>query len=67
MGLPGGSAGKLSAFSARDLDSIPGLEKSPREGKGRPLQYSCLENSMNRGACHAIVHEIAKSQTKLSD
>ena len=46
-GFPGGSDGKASAFSARDLGLIPGLGRSPREGNGNPLQYSCLENSMD--------------------
>jgi len=52
---------KESACNARDLDSIPGLESSPREGNGYPLQYSCLENSMDRGAWQATVHGVAKS------
>ena len=46
-----------------DVGSIPGLERSPREGNGNPLQYSCLENPMNRGAWLAIVHGAEKSQT----
>ena len=50
MDFPGGSDGKESAFSARDLGSVPGWERSPGEGNGNPLQYSCLENSMDRGA-----------------
>ena len=49
-GFPGGSDGKESAFNAGDLGSIPGLGRSPLEGNGNPLQYSCLENSMDRGA-----------------
>ena len=48
--LPGSSAGKESARNAGDLGSIPGLRRSPGEGKGYPLQYSCLENSMDRVA-----------------
>jgi len=48
--LPGGSDGKEYACNAADPDSVPGLERSPGEGKGNPLQYSCLENSMDRGA-----------------
>ena len=48
--FPGGSDGKESAHNAGDLGSIPGLERSPTEGKGNPLQYSCLENSIDRGA-----------------
>ena len=58
MGFPGGSAGKESACNAGDLCLIPGLGRYPGEGKGYPLQYSGLENSMNY-----IVHGVAKSQT----
>ena len=47
----------------RDEDSIPGLEKSPRGGHGNPLQYSCLENPMDRGTWQATVHRVTKSQT----
>ena len=50
MGFPGGSDGKEYACSARDLGLIPGSGRSPGEGNGNPLQYSCLENSMDRGA-----------------
>ena len=46
---------------------IPGLERSPGEGNGNPLQYSCLENAMDRGAWWATVQGVAKSQTRLSD
>ena len=60
LGFPGGSAGKESAWNMGDLGLIPGLERSPGEGKRYPLQYSGLENSM---AC--IVHGLAKSQTQL--
>ena len=49
----------------RDEDSIPGLEKSPRGGHGNPLQYSCLENPMDRGTWQATVHRVTKSQTWL--
>ena len=49
MGFPGGSDGKESACNAGDLGSIPELRRSPREGNGNPLQYSCLENSMDGG------------------
>ena len=45
--FPGGSDGKMSAYNAGDLDSIPGLGSSPGEGNGNPLQYSCLENPMD--------------------
>ena len=47
--FPGGSDGKESAYNAGDLGSIPGLGRSPGEGNGNPLQYSCLENPMSRG------------------
>ena len=62
LDFPCGSAGKESAYSAGDLSSILGLGRSPGEGKGYPLQYSGLENSMD-----CIVHGIAKSRTRLSD
>ena len=62
QGFPGGSAGKEHARNVGDLGSIPGLGRSPGEGKGYPLQYSGLENSMD-----CIVHGVAKSQTQLSD
>ena len=62
-----GSDGKQSARSARDLHSIPGLGRSLGEGNGYPLQYSCLENSVDRGACWATVHGVAKSRTWLRD
>ena len=65
--LPDGSAGKVSAHNAGDPDSIPGLRRSPGEGNGNPLQYSCLENSMDGGAWWATVHGVAKSQTRLND
>ena len=58
MVYPDGSEGKESACNAGDLGSIPGLERSPGEGNGYPLQYSGLENSMD-----CIVHGVAKSQT----
>ena len=61
LGFPCGSAGKESACSEGDLGSIPGLGKSPGEGKGYPLQYSGLENSMD-----CIVHGVIKSH-RLSD
>ena len=65
-----GLSGKESACNAGDtgdVGSIPGLGRSPREGNGNPLQYSCLENPMDRGAWRTKVHGVAKSQTKLSD
>ena len=52
---------------ARDTGSIPGLGRSPGKGNGNPFQYSCLENSMDRGAWQATVHGAAKSGTGLSD
>ena len=51
----------------RDVGSIPGSGRSPGGGRGNPLQYSCLENSMDRGAWQATVHGVAKSRTRLSD
>ena len=62
LGFPGGSAGNESTLNAGDLGSIPGLGRSPGEGKGYPLQYSGLENSMD-----CIVHGVAKNRTRLSD
>ena len=67
LGFPGGSEGKASACNAGDKDSIPGSGRSPGGGNGNPLQYPCLENSMDRGAWRAAVHEVAKSRTRLSD
>ena len=67
MGIPGGSTVKRLAYNAGDLGSIPGLGRSSGEGNGNPLQYSYLENPMDRGAWWATVHWIAKSQTRLSD
>ena len=66
MGFSYGSDGKESACNAGDPGSIPGLGRSLREGNDNPLKYSCLENSMDRGACRAIVHGVTKSQTQLS-
>ena len=60
-GFPGGSDSKESACNVGDLGSISGLGGSPGGGLGNPLQYSCLENPMNRGAWQAIVHEFAMS------
>ena len=65
--VSGGSEGKESACSAGDLGSVPELRRSLGEGNGYLLQYSCLENSMDRGACLATVHGVAKSWTQLSD
>ena len=66
-GFPGGSDDKAPACNTGDQGSIPGLGRSPGEGNGNPLQYPCLENSMNRGAGWATVHGVAKSQTRLSN
>ena len=57
-GFPGGSEDKVSACNAGDLGSVPGLGRSPGEGNGNPLQYSFLENPMDRGAWRATVHEV---------
>ena len=66
-GFPSSSDGKPSACNMGDHGSIPRLGRSPGEGNSNPLQYSCLENSMDRGAWWATVHGVAKSQTQLSD
>ena len=63
----GDSEDKASACNAGDQGSIPGLGRSPGEGNGNPLQCSCLENPMDRGACRATVHGVAKSRTQLRD
>ena len=65
-GFPGSSDGKVSAYNAGDPGSIPGSGRSPGEGNGKPLQYSCLETPMEGGAWQATVHRVAKSQTRLS-
>ena len=62
-GFPGGSNGKESVHNVGDLSSISGLGRSPGEGNGSPLQYSCLGNPMDRGAWWAIVHGVTKSRT----
>ena len=62
-GFPGSSNGKESACNAGDLGSTPDLGRSPVEGNGNLLKYSCLENSMDRGIQQATVHGAAKSQT----
>ena len=64
--FPGGSDGKASARNEGDLGWIPVSRRSPGEENGNPLQYSCLENSMDGGAWRATVHGVAKSQTPLS-
>ena len=67
LGFPGGSDGKESACNAGDPGSIPGLGRSPGEGHNNPFQYSCLENSMDRRAFHAIVHAVTNSPTRLNN
>ena len=67
MGFPSSSDGKESASNGRDLGSVSGLGRSPGEGNSNQLQYSCLENSVDRGAWQAIVYGVTKSQTQLSD
>ena len=63
IGFPSGSDSKEFAFSVGDTDWIPGSGRSPGEGHVNPLQYSCLENPMDRGAWQATVHGVTKSQT----
>ena len=63
--FPGGSDSKESARNAGDPGSIPGLGRSPGEGNGSPLRYSCLENPTDRGAWRAVVHRQAESDTKV--
>ena len=60
-GFPGSSDSKESAYNAGDLGWIPGLRRSPGEGNDNPLQYSCLENPMDRGTWWTIVQGVAKS------
>ena len=63
LSFPGNSDGKESACSTGGLGSIPGSGRSPGEGDGNPLRYSCLGNPSNRGGWWATVHGVAKSQT----
>ena len=65
LGFPGSSVVKSLPASAGDVDLIPELGRSPGEGNGDPLQYSCPGNPMDRGAWRAIVHRVTKSQTPL--
>ena len=65
--IPVTSEVKASASNVGDLDSVPGSGRSPGEGNGNPLQYSCPENPMDGGAWWATVHGVAKSRTQLSD
>ena len=64
--FPGGSEVKASARNVGDLGLIPGSGRSPGEGNGNPLQYSCLENPMDGGVCWATVHGVTKNRTRLS-
>ena len=66
-GFPSGSDSKESACNAGNPGSIPGSGRSPREGNGNPLQYSCLENSVGKGAWWATVHEVAKCRTQMNN
>ena len=66
LGFPGGSDGRESTCNAGDLGSIPELGRFPGEGNSNQLQYSCLENPMDRGAWWATVHGVTKSQTLLN-
>ena len=70
LAFPGGAAVKnalANAGNARDVGSVPGLERFPGRQNGNPLQCACLGNPMDRGAWWATVHGIAKSQTQLSN
>ena len=66
MGFPGGTVGKEAASSGdiRDMSLISGLGRSPRGGHGNPLQHSCLENPVDRGAWRAAVHRVIESQAR---
>ena len=66
-GFPGNSDNKESAYNAVEPGSIPGSGRSPGEGNGNPLPYSCLENSLDGEVWRATVHGVTKSQTGLSD
>ena len=65
-GFPGGSDSKESVCNVGDLGSFPGLGRSPGGGHGNPLQCSCQENPIDRGAWRATVHVVEKSRTRLS-
>ena len=67
MGFPDGSLVKNPLANAGDMSLIPGLGRSPGAGNGNPLQCSCLENPMDRGAWWATVHRVEKSQIQLSN
>ena len=65
IGFPSGSAVKNPPANAGEMGLIPGSGRSPGEGNGNPLQYSCLENPTDRGAQRATVHGVTKSQTRV--
>ena len=67
MGFSGGTVVKNPPDNAEDVGLIPGSGRSPGKGNGKPVQYSCLENPMDRGAWWATVHGVAESQTQLSN
>ena len=67
LGFPGGSDSKESVYNAEDPCTIPGSERSPGEVNGYPLQYSCLENSMDRGVWHATAHAVGLNLHLSSD
>ena len=67
MGFPHGSDGKESACNVGDMGLVPGSGRFPGEGNGNPLQYSYLENSVDKGAWQATVHRFTKSWTQLSN
>ena len=66
MGFPHSSVGKESSCNAGDVSSIPGSGRSPGEGNGNPLQYSCLKNPMDRGTLQATVHGVARVEHDLA-
>ena len=67
ISFPGGSVGEESVCNVADPGSVPGWGRSPGEGNDNPFQYSCLENSMDRGAMWTAVRGVAESWTRLSD
>ena len=66
LNFPGSSDSKASAYNAGDLGSIPGMGRSPGEGNGSPLQYSYLENPMDRGACQATIYGVTRVRLDLA-
>ena len=67
LGLPGWLSGKEPDCNVGDVGSVPGSGRSLGVGNGKPLQYSCLGNAMDRGAWWATVHGVARNRTQLSD